>query len=246
MVAKKASKLRFYWIAFMTGVYTFWYSSRVIVSVTMFKDSRDSVTRHMTNWARKLLELIEVKVTVANESNFPRDGKRPVIVMCNHSSLYDIPISAVALKTNLRMLAKKELFKIPVFSAALRNGEFVSIDRQNREQSLKDLQIAKERMLDGITLWIAPEGTRSKDGKLAKFKRGGFHLALETQALIVPVVVKDIHKVQSGKDLTLYLNQEIEVEICKPVDASNYTIDERRQLVEQVRNEMLETLGQAE
>ena len=246
MVAKKASKLRFYWIAFMTGVYTFWYSSRVIIGAALFKDSRALVTNMMLKWAEKLLGLIRVTVKVTNEHNFPRDGKRPVIVMCNHSSLYDIPISAVALKTNLRMLAKKELFKIPVFSAALRNGEFVSIDRDNREQSLRDLQIAKQRMLDGITLWIAPEGTRSKDGKLARFKRGGFHLALEAEALIVPIVVKDIHKVQAGKDLTLYLNQEIEVEICEPVDASNYSVDERKKLVEKVRNEMLETLEQAE
>ena len=76
-------------------------------------------------------------------------------------------------------------------------------------QSLKDLDDAKSKMLDGITLWMAPEGTRSKDGKLAKFKRGAFHIAIDTKALILPIAVKDIHKVQAGDDLSLYLNQEL-------------------------------------
>jgi 1-acyl-sn-glycerol-3-phosphate acyltransferase len=166
--------------------------------------------------------------------------------MCNHSSLYDIPISAVALKTSLRMLTKKELYKIPIFSSALRRGEFVSIDRQNREQSFKDLKNAKEKMLDGIVLWVAPEGTRSIDGKLAKFKRGGFHIALESKALIVPLVIKDIHKVQAGNELSLYLNQEIEVELCEPVDAAKYTLEKRKELVNEVRKRMLEKLNQPE
>jgi len=244
MKGNKASKLHFYWIAFMSGVYTFWYSLKVIVRSLITRNPRAHVTNHMISWSNKLLGLIKVKVKVIGLENLTSHVDRPIIVMCNHSSLYDIPISAVALNTDLRMLAKKELFKIPVFSAALRSGEFVSVDRHNREQSLKDLKKAKEKMLDGIILWVAPEGTRSEDGKLAKFKKGGFHLALETQALIVPVVVKDIHKVQAGKDLTLYLNQEIEVEVCGPIDANDYSVDRRKNLVEAVRNKMIKALGQ--
>ncbi len=245
MSGKKASKLRFYWIAFMTGVYTFWYCSKVVIGTLVFADYRAYVTRIMLAWSSRLLGLIRVTVKVTHRENFPEHSHRPVIVMCNHSSLYDIPISAVALNVDLRMLTKKELFKIPVFSAALRRGEFISIDRHNRDQSLKDLARAKAKMLEGIILWVAPEGTRSKDGRLAEFKRGGFHLALETQALIVPIVVKDIHKVQAGKDLTLYLNQEIEVEICEAVDAAKFTVDTRKALVNEVRGKMLAALGQS-
>ncbi|WP_196137471.1 1-acyl-sn-glycerol-3-phosphate acyltransferase [Aliikangiella sp. G2MR2-5] len=243
MRAKKASKLRFYWIAFMTGVYTFWYCSKVVTGSFILKNFRPFVTRQMIAWSKHLLGLIQVRVKVFGRDNLKENLERPIIVMCNHSSLYDIPISAVALNTNIRMLAKKELFKIPVFSAALRRGEFVSIDRHNREQSLKDLANAKQKMLDGIILWVAPEGTRSKDGQLAEFKKGGFHLALETRALIVPIVVKDIHKVQAGNDLTLYLNQTIEVEVCEPVDVADYNKDSRAELVETVRTRMLDALS---
>ena len=230
----------------MTGVYTFWYSSRVIVGTILLKRYRSFVSKTMLIWARKLLGLIKVEVVVNGKHNLIDNQDRPVIVMCNHSSLYDIPISAVALETDLRMMAKRELFKIPVFATALRKGEFISIDRHNREQSRKDLKKAKEKMLDGIVLWIAPEGTRSKDGKLAEFKKGGFHLALDTQALIIPIVVKDIHKVQAGKDLTLYLDQTIEVEVCEPIDSLDYSVESRKEFVNAVRQKMLNALGQAE
>ncbi|TQV76558.1 1-acyl-sn-glycerol-3-phosphate acyltransferase [Aliikangiella marina] len=242
MSGRRISKLHFYWILVMTGVYTFYHCIIVIAGSFLASKKRALVDKQLFNWSKHLLGLVKVRVNVIGLENMPQKGDRPIIVMCNHSSLYDIPISAVALNTSLRMLAKKELYRIPVFSAALRRGEFLSIDRQNREQSVKDLQIAKEKMLDGIILWVAPEGTRSRDGKVAPFKRGAFHVALDTGALIVPLAIKDIHKVQSGKDLTLYIDQDIEVEVCKPVDATQYSADERRKLVDTVRNKIIEAL----
>jgi len=229
----------------MTGVYTLIACLKIIAGSYFSKNFRSAVDQIMLIWSQRLLALINVEVKVEGRENLPTDKQRPIIVMCNHSSLYDIPISAVALNTSLRMLAKKELFKIPVFASAIRRGEFVSIDRQNHYQSIKDLQIAKLKMLDGIRLWVAPEGTRSRDGKLARFKRGGFHLALETQALIVPIVIKNVHRVQAGNELTLYLNQRVDVEICDPIDARHYSKETRSQFVDDVRNKMLSTLSQS-
>jgi 1-acyl-sn-glycerol-3-phosphate acyltransferase len=240
----KASKLRFIWIAFMTGIYTIWSCVQIVFGSYFIKNFRAFVDKRMFLWAERLLGLIKVRLKVVNLDKYPENSTRPIIVMCNHSSLYDIPISALALKKSLRMLTKKELFKIPIFGAGLSRGEYMSIDRNNREQSLKDLQNAKEKLLSGVVLWVAPEGTRSKDGKLAAFKRGGFHIALDAKALIVPIVIKDIHKVQAGDKLDLYLDQEIEVEVCSPVDAADYTKEQRRELIEAVRVEMLTTLGQ--
>jgi 1-acyl-sn-glycerol-3-phosphate acyltransferase len=244
MSRKNAGILRFYWIAFMTGVYTLWSCTKIIVGSYLIKDYRPYIDRIMSKWARRLLGLIGVTTKVSGVDNIPSKGERPVIVMCNHSSLYDIPIAINALNTSFRFVAKSELFNLPIFGSAIHKAEFVSIDRKNREQALKDLEDAKSKMLDGITLWMAPEGTRSKDGKLAKFKRGAFHIAIDTKALILPIAVKDIHKVQAGDDLRLYLNQEIEVEICEPVDTLNFDESHRRELVDEVRNRMLKALGQ--
>ena len=183
----------------------------------------------------------EVTVEVNGSARFPVT-EQPVIVMCNHSSLYDIPISAIALNTDLRMLTKKEIFNIPILASAMRRGEFPSIDRKNRQQAKKDLELAREKMLDGIVLWVAPEGTRSADGQLARFKLGGFHVAMQAGALIVPLVIKNAHEIQPGKELVLYLNQKVEVEICPAINTEDYAVEQIRELATDVRNEMLSRL----
>ena len=101
-------------------------------------------------------------------------------------------------------------------------------------------------MLSGIVLWVAPEGTRSKDGLLGQFKRGGFHIALDSKALILPIVLKGVHKVQAGDNLEVYLNQSVEVELCETVDAANYSKEQRRELIAEVRQRMLDKLNQTE
>jgi len=244
MSSKHAGKLKFYWIAFMTGIYTLWSCTQIIIGSYFVKNFRAFIDSIMSKWAKRLLNLIGVTTKVSGVKNFLHTEDRPVIIMCNHSSLYDIPITITALNASIRFVAKKELFKLPIFGSAIRKAEFPSIDRHNREQALIDLGNAKEKMLSGINLWMAPEGTRSKDGKLTKFKRGAFHVAIDTKALILPIVIKDIHKVQAGDDLRLFLNQEIEVEICKPVDAEQYDISKKKELIELVRNRMLRALGQ--
>lgn len=243
MSGQKVNQLKFYWIAFMTGVYTFVYSLKVIIGSFFIKNNRKHVDQAMFDWSCKLLDLVKVTVSVAGRENLPKVGERPIIIMCNHTSLYDIPVAAVALKSSLRMLAKKELFNIPIFSSALRRGEFLSIDRNNRNQAIKDLALAKQKMLSGIVLWVAPEGTRSKDGKLGQFKRGGFYLALESNALIVPFVIKDVYKLQSGTDLTLTIDQTVNVEICDPIDAESYTMETKNELIRCVRERMLNALN---
>lgn len=226
----------------MTGTYTLISCLKIIYGAYFKKGDRRYIDVIMNVWASRLLHLIGVSIKVTGTVNIPAKGERRLIVMCNHSSLYDIPISIKALDTSFRFVAKKELFRLPIFGAAIRHAEFISIDRHNGEQALKDLQKAKDKMLDGITLWMAPEGTRSKNGELSVFKRGAFHVAIETNALILPIVIKGIDKIQAGDELTLFLNQVIEVEICEPVDAEKYDRASRSELIELVRNRMLKGL----
>jgi len=244
MNRQKASKLATLYIIFMTILYTIWACGKTIFGSYLIKNNRLFIDQLMKNWAVRVMSLINVETKVLGRENLPIDGKRPVIVMCNHSSLFDIPVAILALNTTFRFIAKKELFKIPIFGHAMKKGEIISIDRQNHRQAMKDLQKAKEKMLDGVTLWIAPEGTTTHDGKLAKFKKGGFHVAIDTSALIVPIVLKDIYQIQADYQLDIYPNQELEVEICKPVDASEFQLGDRHILMDKVRNEMLKALGQ--
>jgi len=247
MKEKKIGKIRLYYTIFMTGIYTLWSCTKIIVGSYLVKNYRPYIDRIIKKWGQRLMGLVGAEIVVSGNEhveNLPKN--RRVIVMCNHSSLYDVAVAAIALNTSFRFVAKKELYDIPVFGTAIRKAEFISIDRQNHEQALKDLELAKAKMLDGITLWMAPEGTRSEDGKLRKFKRGAFHIAIDTQALIVPIVIKDVHKVQAGTVIEIYPNRKVHVEICAPIDAAEFTLEKRAELVSIVRGSMLQALGQKE
>ena len=106
MKDNKAGIFKFYWVAFATGFFTLLSSLKIIYGSFVFKNHRSFVTDEMYAWSKRLLELGQVTVEVSGRENFPAT-KQPVVVMCNHSSLYDIPISAIALNTNLRMLAQR-------------------------------------------------------------------------------------------------------------------------------------------
>ena len=247
MNEKKIGKIRLYYVIFMTAIYTLWSCVKIIVGSYLVNDYRPYIDRIIKKWGQRLMGLTGAKIIVSGNEHIENLQKnRRVIVMCNHSSLYDVPVVAMALNTSFRFVAKKELYNIPIFGTSIRKAEFISIDRQNRRQALKDLELAKAKMLDGITLWMAPEGTRSEDGKLKKFKRGAFHIAIDTQAIIVPMVVKDVHEVQAGTVIDVYPNRTVHVEICSPIDTEDFTIDKSTELVSIVRGSMLQALGQKE
>jgi 1-acyl-sn-glycerol-3-phosphate acyltransferase len=157
--------------------------------------------------------------------------------MSNHESLYDIPLLFVALPGSMRMLTKKELFRVPIWGRGLAAGEFVSIDRSDHEQALKDLEAAREKMASGISLWIAPEGTRSRDGTLGEFKKGGIMLAIRTGATIVPVGIRGSRDILPPKTLfNVRLGCMPEVHVGNPIDARDYGVENRDVLLALVRD----------
>ncbi|NNJ73353.1 MAG: 1-acyl-sn-glycerol-3-phosphate acyltransferase [Enterobacterales bacterium] len=231
MKAYKAHRLRVAWIQLLTGIYTVWYSLR-IVGAAFGRDKRNNITKLTRQWAKKLLGPTGLVLNVQGMENIEQSANQPTIVMCNHTSLYDIPVSFLALDVDLRMMAKKELFSIPILSAGLRAGDFVSIDRRNLEQAKKDLQIAKSKLEQNIVLWIAPEGTRSKDGHLKRFKKGGFHLAIDTQAQIIPVAIRGLDKILPSNSYDLTIHGEIDVVIGSAIDARGYNKQSCQELLD--------------
>jgi 1-acyl-sn-glycerol-3-phosphate acyltransferase len=175
-----------------------------------------------------------LRCRVLNADGAAIPAGRPVILMSNHSSLYDIPLIFTALPGSIRMLTKKELFRVPIWGRGLTAGEFISIDRKDREQAIRDLAVARDKMSSGIVLWVAPEGTRSRDGRLGEFKKGGFMLALETGATIIPIGIRGAAGVLPAKTLRFELGREAEVRIGAPIEASTYTLERRDELMEHV------------
>jgi 1-acyl-sn-glycerol-3-phosphate acyltransferase len=115
------------------------------------------------------------------------DPQGTYIFMSNHVSNLDPPVLAPMIPRRTSVLAKKELWKIPILSKALDLAEIVPVERSNREAAIESIRRAGEVMRHGINMTIYPEGTRSRDGHLLPFKKGPFHLAAESGFPIVPV-----------------------------------------------------------
>lgn len=196
-------------------------------------------------WSNGLVNAVRIQKTVFDPFGIRIEPGKRYIIMSNHRSHYDIPLTILSLPASIRMLTKKELFKIPLWGRGMAAGEFICIDRNNIEQAKQDLKKAREKMEDGIVLWIAPEGTRSRTGRMGTFKKGGFILAIEAGAQIIPVGIRGSEKVLRPKTWEFFLDQKVEVHIGKPIDASAYTLKNKYELIEVVRREISFLCGEA-
>jgi 1-acyl-sn-glycerol-3-phosphate acyltransferase len=196
-------------------------------------------------WSNGLVNAVRIKRTVFDPFNISIEPGKRYIIMSNHRSHYDIPLMILSLPASIRMLTKKELFRIPLWGRGMAAGEFISIDRHNIKQAKHDLKKAREKMEDGIVLWIAPEGTRSRTGRMGPYKKGGFILAIEAGAKIIPVGIRGSEKVLPAKTWDFFLDQKVEVHIGKPIDASAYILENKDELIEAVRREISILCGEA-
>jgi 1-acyl-sn-glycerol-3-phosphate acyltransferase len=124
------------------------------------------------------------------------DARRTYIFMSNHVSNLDPPVLLPLIPRRASVLVKKELFRIPVFGQAMRIARLVPVDRSSREKAIESLRSAAAVLRDGLNLMVFAEGTRSRDGRLLPFKKGPFHLAIETGTAIVPVTIVGTYEAQ--------------------------------------------------
>lgn len=213
-----------WWVIILSYCYTATVCMRAVCKGYLGTINRAWVDKNIQNWSGRLLDLVKVDYTVINPHNVQPQPGRATILMCNHVSAYDIPLSfKVFPNHSLRMLAKKELSKIPFMGAGMKAAEFPFIDRRNITQAVKDLAQVKALMESGIMIWIAPEGTRSKDGKLAAFKKGAFITAIEANAIIIPMGIRGAEHILPAKTHQLQLHQKAELHIGEPIDAAQFT-----------------------
>ena len=151
---------------------------------------------------------------------------RAYVYMSNHQSHMDVPVLYATLPSpTVRMVGKKELFDIPVWGHAMRAAEMICIDRSDRARAIESLRAAGDRIRSGVSVWIAPEGTRSLSGRPGPLKRGGFHLALDSGTPIVPVAISGTRRVlpSGGKSLTPGL--PVRVVYGAPIEVAGKTAD---------------------
>jgi 1-acyl-sn-glycerol-3-phosphate acyltransferase len=166
-------------------------------------------------WLTSLLKIGRVKVKVRGLDHLRRD--HTYIFIANHQSHYDVPVLSFALKGfQIRWTAKRELARIPVFGWGLRASRHILVNRGNAVAAVQILAKAREKLRAGISLAFFPEGSRSMNGKLGPFKRGGFRLAVETRTPIVPITINGTGKVLRKSQWSIH-GGEVEVVISAPI-----------------------------
>lgn len=237
--------LRSYYVITASILATACRSMWVVFWQLVSKQSRQWNNKQVTSWASNMLRIAHVKYTIINPNNVKPKQNQPTIIMCNHSSNYDIPLSIMIFPdVPLRMLSKKELSKIPILSRTMKGLEFVFIDRKNHTQAVKDLESARKLMESGIVMWISPEGTRSRSGELLKFKKGGFVTAINSKATIIPVGIRGAYNIMRPDSAVLNMKPKAEIHIGTPIDTSNFTLKDKDELIKLVRNQISQLSGE--
>jgi len=168
------------------------------------------------------------------------------IYMSNHGSWLDIPVMFGAVPSSLRMISKAGLMQLPLVGPAMEKAGFVAIDRQNRSRAIRQLEQAKERLSSGISIWISPEGTRSRDGSIGAFKKGGFHVARELGLPIIPVYIEGAEHIMPADGLMVYPNRSITVHFCSPVSTAGFDRSHTNKLIELVRQKIVDKREECE
>jgi len=171
-------------------------------------------------WTALILRVAGISLAVQGLNQL--DPNQQYVFMANHQSNFDIPVLVQSLAPfQLRWIAKRELLWIPLFGWAMWAAKHLTVDRSDRSEGVGIIKQARRRMAAGISVVVFPEGTRSTDGRLLPFKRGGFLLAVKTKKPIVPVTIngsgrilpKGAWTVRSGK---------IHVTVGKPITVDKY------------------------
>jgi 1-acyl-sn-glycerol-3-phosphate acyltransferase len=165
--------------------------------------------------------------------------------MANHASMVDIWAVFVAIPSSFRFIAKKQLSQIPLFGWAMSAGRFIFIDRQNPLAARRTMDEAARRIRSGQSVVIFPEGTRTRDGRLLPFKKGGFHLAIDSDAAIVPVAIRGSHAVMP-RGAALIGAGTVSIEVGEPIPTAGLTPADRDVLIARVRGEIARMLGETD
>jgi 1-acyl-sn-glycerol-3-phosphate acyltransferase len=185
-----------------------------------------------TVWAWLLCRLNFTWVSVKGRGR--ADPRQSYIIMTNHQSHFDILAFYGHWGRQFRWVMKEELRKAPGLGWYCSAGGHVFIDRSDREKAIQSLKAAKSLLDGGISVVFFPEGTRSRDGRMREFKKGGFMMALDLGLPILPVSISFSRHVLPGKTLKL-LPGRIRIKIQEPIDVTRYGVERREELMADVR-----------
>ena len=189
---------------------------------------------------RLALACAGIRYRVAGREHLPSSA---VVFCSNHESNVDPAVLFEALHPQLHVLYKAELHQFPIMGTVFDVGGFVPIDRGDRDKAMASIAAGAASLRAGNSFLIFPEGTRSRTGHLLPFKKGGFIMAIQAQAPIVPVAIQG-GRAAMRKGSALVRPVKVSVRIGTPIPTAGLAIDDRDALIQKVRDEVERLLAE--
>jgi putative phosphoserine phosphatase/1-acylglycerol-3-phosphate O-acyltransferase len=186
--------------------------------------------------------LVGIRLVIKGEENLWKH--RPAVFVFNHQSQVDFFIAAKLLRKDILGVAKKEL-ETGLYGFMMKMAGVVFVDRADSEKAIESLKPIVDALQGGMSLAIFPEGTRSYDYKLGRFKKGPFHIAMQAGVPIVPIVIRNAHDVMP-RGATFVRPSAVDIVVLPPVSTQNWKIENIDEHVQDIRQLYLDELGQVE
>jgi 1-acyl-sn-glycerol-3-phosphate acyltransferase len=186
-------------------------------------------------WSRMIARTVGARVRVFGAEHIIPGTS--YVFLSTHQSYMDIPVMLGYLPAQLRIAAKQEVFRIPFLGWHMRRAGHISINRSSTPEAIMSLQRAVGGIRGGLCAFIFPEGTRSHDGRLQPFKKGGFKFALQTGVPVIPITIIGTREILP-RDSFIFRPGPVEMFIDEPIPTAGLTDEDLPALMEMVRSQM--------
>ncbi|MFZ5471978.1 MAG: lysophospholipid acyltransferase family protein [Myxococcota bacterium] len=194
-------------------------------------------------WAQNILRAAKTHVVTKGVEKLP-PGQ--FVLVLNHQSLFDVPVLFFALRRHLRFVAKKSLFRIPVFGSALKATGNLAVDRKGGERDRETMRHAVQAVRERVNLVFFGEGTRSPDGVLRPFKKGAAVMAIEAGVPLVPAAICGTRFILPKGSRWIFGNRTVALVVGDPLSTAGLTIDDRDALTQRAHAAVEKLLREAD
>ena len=212
------------------------------IAVSLFDSTGNRALRVGRVWARSLLWIAGVRVTVEGLEKIDPRGKHVFCV--NHLSYMDTPVVLSYIPTQFRFLAKKGLFLIPLLGTHLKQAGHIPVPLEDPRAAVRTLtQAAQGIEARSVSMLIFPEGGRSEDGRLQPFREGGAYIAIKAQVPLVPLALIGTREVLAMHSAVFHPGRRVVLRIGEPIPTAGLGLRDRKELTDLVRARIVEMLG---